>query len=130
MDITLDMKTLTAIAALILCACGAAPDATDGPAPVPSLEAAGLAGRGLAASSLPELQLLATARGRALLSHVVSCALPRGAAITAITRDGTPYSFAGALGLAPGWADHAPTREEHRRVAACVRARTIAAIAA
>jgi hypothetical protein len=82
-----------------------------------------LAGRGLLSGSLPEIQLLGTPRGRELMSRVVSCALPRGAAVTAITRDGTPYSFAGVLGLAPGWADHAPTGDERRRVTECLRSR-------
>jgi hypothetical protein len=122
------MKTMALIAAMVLIGCGADPGADPGAAnaaaAAPRLDdAAALAGRGLTASSLPEIQLLATPGGRDLLSRVVSCALPRGAAITAITRDGTPYSFAGALGLAPGWAHHAPTTDERRRVTACMRAR-------
>lgn len=87
-------------------------------------DATPLAGRGLSSGSLPQIQLLGTPRGRELMSRVVSCALPRGAAVTAITRDGTPYSFTGELGLAPGWADHAPTGDERRRVTDCLHGHT------
>jgi len=125
------MKTMAMIAAMMLCACGESGESGESsdsddaaPAVVPALDTAMLAGRGLAASSLPAVQLISTARGRAFLSSVVSCALPRGAAITAITPDGMPYSFAGARGLAPGWADHAPTGAERQQVAACIEGRT------
>jgi hypothetical protein len=87
-------------------------------------DATPLAGRGLSSGSLPQIQLLGTPRGRELMSRVVSCALPHGAAVTAITRDGTPYSFTGELGLAPGWADHAPTGDERRRVTDCLHSHT------
>jgi hypothetical protein len=118
------MKTMALIAAAILTGCGAEPGPADEPAPV-SLErdAATLANHRLDAGSLPEMRLIATPRGRDVLARVVSCALPRGAAITAITRDGIPYSFPGALGLAPGWAEHRPTGAERTRVIACVRSR-------
>ena len=128
------MKTMALIAAMMLCACGESGEADDadasgsaGLAGAPALDPAMLAGRGLGASSLPAVQLVSTARGRAFLASVVSCALPRGAAITAITPAGTPYSFAGARGLAPGWAEHAPTSAERQQVAACVEARDLAA---
>ena len=99
-------------------------------APAPSdaavaREQTALSRRSLASSSLPAMRLIASARGREALSRVVSCALPRGAALTAIGGDGTPYSFAGALGLAPGWAQHAPSGDERRRVAECLRARAV-----
>lgn len=113
------MKLIAVIAAALLAGCGAAPPAGG---TLPALDVTVLAGRGLAGSSLPELQLLATPRGRELLSRVVSCALPRGATITTITGSGTPYSFTGSLGLAPGWAHHAPTADERRSVEGCVRA--------
>jgi hypothetical protein len=87
-------------------------------------DATPLASRGLSSGSLPQIQLLGTPRGRELMSRVVSCALPRGAAVTAITRDGTPYSFTGELGLAPGWADHAPTGNDRRRVTDCLHSHT------
>lgn len=115
------------IAAAILAGCGAAPgDDTAAPA----LDTSVLAGRSLGSGSLPQLQLLASRGGRALMARVVSCALPRGSSITTITREGTPYSFTGDLGLAPGWADHAPSRTEQRRVSDCVRARAVGSTAA
>jgi len=120
------MKTIALIAAAILSGCGTTPDpasraeAADDPAL--ERDTAELAQRGLVGSSLPELRLLATPAGREMLSRVVACALPRGAAITAITRAGMPYSFPGTVGLAPDWATHAPSDEERRRVARCVRA--------
>jgi hypothetical protein len=89
-------------------------------------DALGLTGRSLETGSLPQMRLVATASGREVLARVVSCALPAGAAITAIGRDGTPYSFAGALGLAPSWTQHAPTGAERGRVIACIRARSAA----
>lgn len=115
------MKLMFLIAAATLVGCSAEP--TDEVVSAATLDASALASRGLATGSLPRVQLLASPRGRALMSKVVSCALPRGAAITAITGDGTPYSFAGAIGLAPGWAHHAPSSDERRRVDDCVRAR-------
>jgi hypothetical protein len=122
------MKLMALLAAAILTGCGA--DSPDETPAAPAPDAAALAGRSLATGSLPQLQLLATPGGRDLLARVVSCALPRGAAFTAINRDGTPYSFAGALGLAPGWADHAPTGAERRRVDDCLRARATGSTAA
>lgn len=122
------MKTMALIAAAILAGCGTEP--ADDTAAAPALETSVLAGRSLGSGSLPQLQLLASRGGRDLMSRVVSCALPRGTSITAITRDGTPYSFAGDVGLAPGWADHAPSRAEQRRVSDCVRARAVGSTAA
>jgi hypothetical protein len=127
------MKTtiliLTLMAAVTGCDTGGAPaDAEIAAAPADAAvarETAALAGRSLASSSLPAMRLIATARGRIALSRVVSCALPHGAALTAIGGDGMPYSFAGALGLAPGWAQHAPSGDERRRVAECLRARAV-----
>jgi len=113
------------IAAATLTACGA--DARPTPA---HIDASALARRGLSAGSLSQMQLLATPDGRQVLAHVVACALPRGATITAITREGTPYSFAGRLGLAPAWAAHAPSKLEQHRVSACVAFHSIALIQA
>jgi hypothetical protein len=89
-------------------------------------DALGLTSRSLDAGSLSQMRLVATAGGREVFARVVSCALPADAAITAIGRDGTPYSFTGALGLAPSWAQHAPTGAERGRVIACIRARPAA----
>jgi len=126
------MKTMALIAAAILAGCGTEPsdDTIPAPAAAPALDTSVLAGRSLGSGSLPQLQLLGSRDGRDLLARVVSCALPRGASITTITRDGTPYSFTGDLGLAPGWADHAPSSTERRRVNDCVRAHSVASTAA
>lgn len=115
--------TLTALlATVMLSACGA--DPAPASPPEVALDSAALAGRSLSASSLPRMQLLTTADGRDLLAHVVACALPPGASITAITRDGTPYSFTGQVGLAPTWAQRAPSKLEQHRVTACVLVQT------
>jgi hypothetical protein len=116
--------TLTAlIATAMLSACGA--DPAPASPPDAALAPAALAGRSLSAGSLPRMELLTTADGRDQLAHIVACALPRGASITAITRDGTPYSFTGVLGLAPSWAQHAPSKTEQHRVTACVLVQTV-----
>jgi hypothetical protein len=112
---------LLATAMLSACAADALPQ---GPPDV-GLDPAALAGRGLSASSLTRMRLLTTSDGRDLLAHVVACALPLGASITAITRDGTPYSFTGAIGLAPTWAARAPSKTEQHRVTACVLVQTV-----
>lgn len=116
------------LATVLLSACG------DEVQPESSLDVdlapAALAGHSLAASSLTRMQLLTTPDGRDLLSHVVACALPRGASITAITRDGTPYSFTGRVGLAPTWAQRAPSKLEQHRVNACVAVQTAGLIRA
>jgi hypothetical protein len=116
------MKTIAVFAAATLAACGA-----ESP-PLPAsaeVDTASLAAHSLGVNSLHEMRLLATASGRDVLSRVVSCALPRGASITAITSSGTPYSFAGSTGLAPDWAQRAATAHERSRVTACVLGRAI-----
>jgi hypothetical protein len=113
------MKLMVLLAAAILTGCGAE-SSEESPA-TPAPDASALASRSLGSGSLPQIQLLATPDGRDLMARVVSCALPRGAKITTINRNGTPYAFVGALGLAPGWADHAPSSIERRRVDDCLR---------
>jgi hypothetical protein len=113
------MKLMVLLAAAILTGCCA--ESSEESSATPTPDASVLASRSLGSGSLPQIQLLATPDGRDLMARVVSCALPRGANITAINRNGTPYSFAGALGLAPGWADHAPSTTERRRVDDCLR---------
>jgi hypothetical protein len=120
------MRTIAVIAAAMLAACSAdesAPEATDAPAAAPQVDTSALGARSLAVNSLAEMQLLATSSGREVLSRIVSCALPHGASITAINRDGTPYSFTGSRGLAPQWAQRAATAGEQHRVADCVLGR-------
>jgi len=114
------MKTMALMLVAILTGCDAEPATTT--RAEPRLDATGLDAHSLGASSLPQMRLLATPDGREVVSQVVSCALARGATITTITGDGTPYSFAGSAGLAPHWAERAPTAVERRRVSDCVRA--------
>jgi hypothetical protein len=121
-----NMKLLAVIAAVTLAACCAdesAPDTTE--APTAQVDTAALGARSLAVNSLSEMQLLATSSGREALSRIVSCALPRGASITAINSNGTPYSFTGSRGLAPQWAQRAATSVEQHRVTACVLGRPV-----
>jgi len=122
-----NMKLLAVIAAATLAACCAdesAPDANDAPTThTAQVDTAALGAHSLAVNSLPEMQLLATSSGREVLSRIVSCALPRGASITAINRSGTPYSFTGSHGLAPQWAQRAATSVEQHRVTACMLGR-------
>jgi len=80
-----------------------------------------LARTSLNGSSLAKQQLVASEAGRVLLARVVSCALPAGASITGVATDGTPYQFAGALGLAPSWADHPASARDRERITACIR---------
>jgi len=123
--------TIAVLAAAALAACGGGEPAATGSVTLGAQDAAApelmLARRSLAGSSLPRTRLLATPAGRELFAQVVACALPDGAALTAIASDGTPYSFAGASGLAPGWAEHPATSREQRVVAACLRGRVAAA---
>ena len=115
------MRSLTI--ALLVAGCGAAPTAPTASHAADAhiqRDTADLAHRSLSGSSLPALALLASEDGRALFGHVVACALPRGASITAIDRAGTPHSFAGDAGLAPSWAAHAPSPLERQRVTSCV----------
>jgi hypothetical protein len=116
------MKTITLIAAALLIGCDASTPAPAPPSPTP-LEATTLTAHRLRIDALPQMRLLATPEGREVLSYAVSCALPAGTSITAIAGDGTPYSFAGSLGLAPRWQSRTPTADERRRLAACVHAR-------
>ena len=109
-----NMKLLAVIAAATLAACSAdesAPDATD--APTAQVDTAALGAHSLAVNSLPEMQLLASASGREVLSRIVSCALPRGASITAINR--VTACMLGRPQVAPA-APTAPVAAEINRV--------------
>lgn len=120
------LLALLTVAALAGCDAEAAPAPTVSPEqaadPVLDHQTRALAARSLGVSSLPQIQMLASDEGRRVLSTVIACALPAGTTVTAVARDGAPFQFVGRLGLAPGWADHAPTAAERLRVAACVRA--------
>lgn len=115
-----------ALLALGICLIGCEPHGDDAPgptmpAPIAPLDTSALGRHSLAASSLPEMRLLATPFGRDVLAQVVSCALPRGASLTTINRDGTPFKFPGEHGLAPGWAQRPATPREHADVTRCLR---------
>jgi hypothetical protein len=88
------------------------------------LSANKLSANKLSANKLSVTTLIDSADGREVLTYIVRCALPQGQAITVKASDKTEYVFAGELGLAPGWATHAPTVSERRWVTACVLART------
>jgi hypothetical protein len=89
------------------------------------LSANKLSANKLSAAAMPsQSALIDSADGREVLTYIVRCALPQGQAITVKASDKTDYVFAGELGLAPGWATHAPTVSERRWVTACVLART------
>lgn len=119
------MSKLTLLAlGLCLIGCEARPDDVSPPAmpaSIAPLDTTALGRHGLATSSLDEMRLLATPFGRDVLAQVVSCALPRGASITTIDRDGMPYSFPGEHGIAPGWAQRPPTAREHAQVTRCLQ---------
>jgi hypothetical protein len=115
------MRIIAVIAAGMLAACSA--DEPTAVETAPRVDTSALASHSLGVNSLPQMQLLATPHGRAALSRIVSCALPRGASITAINGSGTPYSFTGSRGLAPQWAQRAATAGEQHRVTACVLGR-------
>lgn len=102
-------------------ACGAtsAPVSHDGDARIVS-DTTALSYRSLSGSSLPALQLLASDAGRDLFAHVVACALPAGATLTAIDRAGAPHSFSGSAGLAPSWAARPATVAQREEVTTCV----------
>lgn len=68
------------------------------------------------------LTMASTSDGRALLSVLISCALPSSVAITAVV-DGIELEFPGEIGLAPGWRHEYLDHRERRWVSACVFAR-------
>ena len=78
----------------------------------------------LGANSLATTDMMATADSREVFSYVVGCALPAGQNIVAKNSAGVSYTFAGSVGLAPGWATRVPTVSERRWVSACLLART------
>lgn len=83
-----------------------------------------LASNSLSAAALSAGSLIETEDGREVFSYIVSCALDSGDSITVEDSAGTPYSFDGQIGLAPGWADATPTVEERQWVTSCLLSRT------
>ncbi len=126
---------LLAVPVLALAAFGAAPavvpDTIPSPAPTlygPAPPPAQLIAHRLGGSSMAHMALLATPGGRDLLARAVSCALPRGASFTTIDRAGQPFTFAGALGLAPAWTARTTTPVERDRMTVCLRGHGYAAM--
>ena len=66
--------------------------------------------------------LLLSADGRNTMSYLVRCALPAGATITQNDKYGTPYTFAGEIGVAPQWATGACDQACQEQISACVLA--------
>lgn len=64
----------------------------------------------------------ATADAREVLAYAVNCALSDGQSIS-FTVDGTAYTYAGALGLAPSWTSAALLADDAGWVSACVLSR-------
>lgn len=72
----------------------------------------------------PGSELMDTQDGRDVYAYLIQCALPAGQTVTGTASDSTVYTFEGAIGLAPAWADRAPTIPERRWVSACLLARS------
>lgn len=73
--------------------------------------------------TLRDEALAQTRAGRDLLKYLVSCSLQEG--VNVVTTVGTErFSFAGKMGLAPGWSVRPMTDREERLVSACLLART------
>jgi hypothetical protein len=66
--------------------------------------------------------LMTTASGRTTIEYLVRCALPLGDSITKQDQNGVSYTFAGQIGLAPGWKDGACDTSCQQSVSACLLA--------
>jgi hypothetical protein len=66
-------------------------------------------------------ELLATVLGRVFLDYAVKCALPAGQSVTA-SYLGTPYTFPGQVGIAPGWGSGPLSASDRRWLSACMLA--------
>jgi hypothetical protein len=66
--------------------------------------------------------LMTTAPGRTTVEYLVRCALPAGTSITKRDQNGATYSFAGELGLAPGWQNGACDLDCQETISACMLA--------
>jgi hypothetical protein len=138
-----DLAMSLLLAALSLTACGCQPELSDdddlgvvNPAvrvensltwnslTSNSLVPNSLTSNSLTSNSLAKTALTDDPLARELLKYIVGCALPADATIT-ITLGGTPYSFAGQLGLAPEWGKAGGTCSMSCRswVSACVLSR-------
>jgi hypothetical protein len=66
--------------------------------------------------------LMTTTSGRITLGYVVRCALPAGHSVSKKDQNGTSYTFAGLLGLAPNWENNACDTACQETVSACMMA--------
>jgi len=66
--------------------------------------------------------LMTTTLGRITVSYLVRCALPLGHVITKKDQNGTSYTFAGLIGVAPSWENSACDTACQESVSACVMA--------
>src|SRR5262249_30102367 len=66
--------------------------------------------------------LMTTSAGRTTVSYIVRCALPAGHSLVKKDQNGTAYTFAGALGLAPGWENNGSSQEDRYWVSSCLMA--------
>ncbi|XXX74080.1 hypothetical protein WMF30_41180 [Sorangium sp. So ce134] len=83
----------------------------------------GLSSGGLSpsGSGLSSTELIETPEGRELLAYVVRCALPEGESLSG-AYGGVTYTFAGAVGVAPGWRSSPLDPVGQRWVSACLLA--------
>jgi hypothetical protein len=66
--------------------------------------------------------LMTTTLGRITVSYLVRCALPLGHTITKKDQNGTSYTFAGLIGVAPNWENNACDTACQESVSACMMA--------
>jgi hypothetical protein len=66
--------------------------------------------------------LMTTTLGRVTVSYLVRCALPLGHSITKKDQNGTSYTFAGLIGVAPSWEHNACDTACQESVSACMMA--------
>lgn len=66
--------------------------------------------------------LMTSSAGRSTVSYLVRCALPSGHSLRKQDQNGTSYTFAGAMGLAPGWETGPSTQDDRYWVSSCLMA--------
>ena len=66
--------------------------------------------------------LMTTADGRNTVAYIVRCALPSGHNLVKQDQYGNKYTFAGAIGLAPGWETAGATQQDRYWVSSCLMA--------
>ncbi|MFP2910141.1 hypothetical protein ACLESD_34910 [Pyxidicoccus sp. 3LFB2] len=83
----------------------------------------GLSFNGLSTSSFHSWFQQDPAMANGVMHYLVRCAVPAGQTRTYTASTGQQYTWAGGLGLAPGWAaGAAPTPQEQQVVSACLAA--------